>query len=232
MNTHVEKAPDKQHTRHSAQEERSQSESDLGFADNRSESVRQRQLQNMANNATQSPLISQLQRMSNGQTSALNNSTLQLKDDNTGSIPQAFCIDQPHSGELAAFCGYYALCNYMGKELDLEAFRKIVYTQYSELGLPEDELPAFVAQMGTGMEGIAVNNYGFAESSDAKSGIAKGRFMAATNRYGGHWLTYIKDDSGNWWEYDSWLGDPSSIGSAAQLQEQLKTDGMSNIYYK
>lgn len=145
--------------------------------------------------------------------------------------PQKFFLKQPHEGELESFCGYYALCNYYARELDLNAFRDVVYAQYRKLEIPDEQIRELVASAGTGMEGIAVNEYKFRESKDAQPGIDKGRFMASTYRYRGHWLTYIRDVRGQWWEYDSWKGGPGLIGTEEELRKVLKADTMSNIYY-
>ncbi|MCC8421247.1 hypothetical protein [Photorhabdus thracensis] len=145
--------------------------------------------------------------------------------------PQDFFLKQPHSGEQKSYCGYYALCHYMGKELDLNDFRDTVYKQYVDIGLPEDEIRQLIVEIGTGMEGIATGKYNFIESKDPTPGIDSGKFMAATNRYSGHWLTYMRDKLGKWWEYDSWKNRPTIIGNEQKLRNQLQTDQMTNIYY-
>ncbi|WP_445497757.1 hypothetical protein [Photorhabdus sp. SF281] len=144
---------------------------------------------------------------------------------------QDFFLVQPHSGELKSYCGYYALCHYMGKTLDLDDFRDTVYKQYVDIGLQENEIRKLIAEIGTGMEGIATGKYNFIESKDPTPGIERGKFMAATNRYGGHWLTYMRDNLGKWLEYDSWKDCPTIIGNEQKLRRQLQTDQMTNIYY-
>ncbi|MQL47134.1 hypothetical protein GEA64_03625 [Photorhabdus khanii] len=145
--------------------------------------------------------------------------------------PQDFFLAQPHSGELKSYCGYYALSNYMGETFDLNDFRNTVYQQYLDIGLSKNEIPQLIADSGTGMEGIATGKYNFIESKDSTPGIERGKFMAATNRYGGHWLTYMRDNLGKWWEYDSWKKNPTIIGNEQKLRSQLQTDQMTNIYY-
>jgi hypothetical protein len=228
MHTHANKTEENKSQSISNGESQMQEsgESVLQFVDHRPGAIAQRKLQEMANSSSKVSQLRALQEMANKRSGII-----QLNGEKADSKkPQSFFIAQPHSGELAAFCGYYALSNYRGVELDLDEFRQNVYAQYTDMGLPEEEIPTLVAEMGTGMEGIAVNKYNFKESGKAKPGIENGRFMAATRRYGGHWLTYIREGD-NWWEYDSWKGAPSLIGSVEKLLEQLVTDGMSNIYY-
>jgi hypothetical protein len=229
MNTHANQTQENksQSVANEISKKQSGGESTFRFVDNRPEAVAQRKLQEMANNSPRVTQLKAFQDMAN-----IGSGVMQLKKTETDSKkPQAFFLAQPHGGELAAFCGYYALSNYRGEELDLDAFRQNVYAQYTAMSLPENEIPQLVSEMGTGMEGIAVKTYNFTESGEAMPGIEHGRFMAATNRYGGHWLTYIRDGANTWWEYDSWKSAPSLVGSAEKLQEQLATDGMSNIYY-
>ncbi|GLT17809.1 hypothetical protein GCM10007938_15870 [Vibrio zhanjiangensis] len=154
-----------------------------------------------------------------------------VEGSNPSGPPQDLFLNQPHDGELSSFCGYYALSHYEGRELDLDVFREKVYEQFRSIGIPDSDIPQFVKDNGTGMESIAVAEYNFIESTDPTRAIESGRFMAATNRNGGHWLTYIRDNQGNWWEYDSWT-ERSLVGNEQQLRSRLQADNMTSVYYK
>ncbi|PHR61524.1 MAG: hypothetical protein COA47_05785 [Robiginitomaculum sp.] len=145
--------------------------------------------------------------------------------------PQDFFLEQPHSGELAAFCGYYALSNYLGRNIDLSKFRKKAYQEYRDLGISEDQIPLYVLDSGAPTERIAIEEYGFIALTDPTEAIASGRFMAATNKGGGHWLTYIRDSNGDWWEYDSWRK-VSRIGDEPKLRKTLTAYSTSNVFHK
>ena len=134
---------------------------------------------------------------------------------------------------MKAYCGYYALANYMGKSffgvgpsLSLRSFKKQVYAQYQrDLGLPKASISAFIAENGVGMEGLAVNQYHFQHTQDLATAAANGRFVASVLQQNneGHWITYIQSGDGDWWEYDSWQAAPTHLGDRAQLQRRLRS---------
>lgn len=146
--------------------------------------------------------------------------------------PQKLFLKQPHNGDLAAYCGYYALCHYMDKELPLNEYRDDSYTFWRDKGVPEIDILQTIKDAGTGAESILVNKYNFSETSDILQGTKKERFIAASTRYGGHWITYIKGKSHQWWEYDSWKEAPTKIGSDSDLVMLLHNDKVFKLYYK
>lgn len=153
------------------------------------------------------------------------------KDQASTQPPQSLFIKQGTTGDLKAFCGYYALSHHKNSRLDIDAFRDQVYAQYREIGLPDEEIPQMILSYGTGMEGLATKQYGYSETKSVEAAASKGRFMAATHRYGGHWLTYIAAPDGNWWEYDSCKAAPSLVGDIQALKATLQKDTMTAMYY-
>ncbi|PHR61519.1 MAG: hypothetical protein COA47_05755, partial [Robiginitomaculum sp.] len=159
--------------------------------------------------------------------------TVNVNPDITVMSGTGFFLKQPAEGRMSNYCGYYALSHYEGSQIDLNVYRQNAYQSYRDIEVPEADIPSMVETRGAPLEGMAVNTYGFIESSDPTQGINNGRFMADTNRNGGHWLTYGRDADGNWWEYDSLSSSgKKQIGDEQQLRTTLTNDQVTNVYYK
>lgn len=146
--------------------------------------------------------------------------------------PQLFFLQQPKTGKLSRYCGYYALSNYLDQEPDLNNIEEAAITHRQQAtGETRSDIQARMNRDGVNVQPIAVTTYQLSESRDPTAALQSGRFMAATYRYGGHWLTYIRANDGNWWEYDSWLSAPRLAGTAQQVRNRLAHDKMSNVYW-
>ena len=146
--------------------------------------------------------------------------------------PQAFFLRQPHTGELSSYCGYYALCNYFGKELNIEAVRFLVKEKYASIGISGDEVDGFIREYGATIDGIATGRFNFKESNNLNDVENARRFMVNTTKHGGHWISYIKDRNDLWWEYDGWEANPKFIGDSLKLFFRLKELGSFKVFFE
>lgn len=148
--------------------------------------------------------------------------------------PQGFFLQQPSTGERKDYCGYYALCNFIAIELDFDKFKDQVYKNYREMygtSISDQEISNYIEADGTLTEMILTEQEFSCITIDDISEKTV-RFMAATNKYGGHWLTYIIDEKKEWWEYDSCSTEPRKIGNLESLRAYLQEISTSAIWSK
>ena len=132
---------------------------------------------------------------------------------NNGECPSSYFLEQPHYGPESAYCGYYALCNYMATTFNLtEIVKKTKKYYMTELGFNEMDAEEFIRTSGLNVQAF-LPSYGITAFTDMQSAIDNGRFMAGGS---GHWVVFKRNANGKWWLFDSWSG-VKCIGGETEL---------------
>ena len=138
---------------------------------------------------------------------------------NNGECPSSYFLEQPHYGPESAYCGYYALCNYMAMTFNLTEIVKKTKNYYmTELGFNEMEAEEFIRTSGLNVQAF-LPSYGITAFTDMRDAINNGRFMAGGS---GHWVVFKRNAIGKWWLFDSWSG-VKCIGGEIELIRWLTT---------
>ncbi len=136
------------------------------------------------------------------------------------SLPTPFQHQDPSDPDQSSLCAYFSAYHFLHGSLSRPSFLSQATTFYAEQLGADRTFAREIAESGNDpalIEHLLRNRAESTTRALTKTDLAYYSRVLLALRNRAHFITILKDNNGQWWNYDSLQGAPTKIGDIAQF---------------